>query len=197
MKRYVLLDRDGTINVEKNYLADPELLELLPGALEGLKSLADLGLGLVVITNQSGIGRGLMTEQQVDAVHQRLRELLHVGNVQLQGIYVCPHHPQTPCHCRKPATGLVQQAAADCGFVPEHCFLIGDKPSDIALGKNIGAVSLLVRTGYGWQSEQADDLQADDIVDDLPQAACWITKHLSQFPAPTPTASALRPRPAT
>ncbi|MGB9105690.1 MAG: HAD-IIIA family hydrolase, partial [Terriglobales bacterium] len=126
-RRYVLLDRDGTLNVEKNYLSDPAGVELMPGVGQALAALQKIGLGLVVITNQSGVGRGYLDVAQLDRIHARLRELLSAEGVVLDGIYYCPHTPQEGCACRKPSTGLIENAAADLGFDPQRCFVVGDK----------------------------------------------------------------------
>jgi D-glycero-D-manno-heptose 1,7-bisphosphate phosphatase len=174
-RRFVLLDRDGTLIVERHYLSRPEDVQLLPGALAGLQRLRQLGLGLVVITNQSGIGRGYFDQAALDAVHARLRQLLQDGGVHLDGIYVCPHGPEDGCACRKPATGLVRQAAAELGFEPAEAFVIGDKASDVEMGRRLGATTLLVRTGYGREHEQGK-VQADFVVDDLGAVAEVITK---------------------
>ena len=137
----------------RNYLQrTPAQLELLSGAGEALRRLAGLGCGLIVVTNQSGIARGLIRPTELKAVHERLQELLAAEAVYLDGIYTCPHREEDNCGCRKPRTGLVEQAARECGFDPRECFLIGDKVSDIELGRNVGAVTFLVRTGYGCQA---------------------------------------------
>jgi D-glycero-D-manno-heptose 1,7-bisphosphate phosphatase len=171
MRRYVLLDRDGTINVDCDYLCDPRKLELIPGAADGLRRLAGLGLGLVVITNQSGVSRGLIQPEQLEAVQARLGQLLAGEGIGLDGIYSCPHGPADGCNCRKPLTGLVEQAARELHFDPRLAFMVGDKASDIELGRRVGAVTLLVRTGYGAETERAALARADHVVDDLAQAA--------------------------
>jgi D-glycero-D-manno-heptose 1,7-bisphosphate phosphatase len=170
-KRYVLLDRDGTMIVEREYLADPADVALLPGAAEGMRLLQAAGFGLVVITNQSGIGRGYFDEAALSAVHARLCELLAAEHVSLEGIYHCPHVESDQCGCRKPRTGLVEQAASDFHFDPQQSFVVGDKAIDVELGQAIGAVSLLVRTGYGAEHERKQTCRPDFIVDDLRTAA--------------------------
>jgi D-glycero-D-manno-heptose 1,7-bisphosphate phosphatase len=171
MRRFVLLDRDGTLNVDCDYLCDPARLELIPGAAGALRRLAGLGLGLIVITNQSGVGRGLIRPDQLAAVHQRLGELLAGEGVKLAGIYACPHVPADACHCRKPGIALVEQAAAELDFNPAQGFVVGDKASDIELGRRLGATTLLVRTGYGAETERDGRADPDFVVDDLAQAA--------------------------
>ena len=169
-RRFVLLDRDGTLIAERNYLARVEDVELLPGTAPGLHRLQEAGLGLVVLTNQSGLGRGYFDWAALNAVHAHLTKLLADQGVSLDGIYVCPHTPDDTCDCRKPQPGLVQRAAAELHFDPTESFVLGDKPCDIELGRAIGAVTFLVRTGYGalWERE---GLQADYIVDDVLAAA--------------------------
>jgi len=170
-RRFVLLDRDGTINVDKHYLADPGGVELIDGAAEGLRRLADMGLGLVVLTNQSGVGRGLFDSLTLELINERLSRELGAHGVRLNGIYCCPHRPEDGCDCRKPLTGLVDRAAAELNFDPHRCFAIGDRPRDIELGTAIGATTLLVRTGHGARFEREGQIRPDFVVDDLREAA--------------------------
>jgi D-glycero-D-manno-heptose 1,7-bisphosphate phosphatase len=177
MRRFVLLDRDGTVMVEQNYLADAALVELLPGAAEGLRNLAAVGFGLVVVTNQSGIGRGYFDWPTLDAIHTRMEALLGAEGVRLDGIYVCPHTPEDMCECRKPRRGLVDQAAARLGFDPAESVVIGDKACDIELGSRIGARTILLRTGYGAETEASRAASPDCVVDGLAEAARVIAAH--------------------
>ncbi len=179
-QRFVALDRDGTIIVECHYLSDPIQVELLPGAADGLRKLSAMGLGLVVITNQSGLGRGFFDQARLDQIHQRMRELLEKGGVTLDGIYFCPHTPEDHCSCRKPKPGLLELAAKEIGFEPKNCFVIGDKPCDIELGQGVGATTLLVCTGYGAQGVAEMATQPEYIVDDLSDAAHVIQRVLRQ-----------------
>ena len=151
-RRYVVLDRDGTLNVEKTYLSDPEELELLPGVTAGLKLLQTHGFGLVVLSNQSGIGRGILSREIVEKIHLRLRELLQREGVNLESIYYCPHTPEQNCACRKPSPAMIHQAAKDLNFDPQESFVVGDKCSDIEMGRRVNAVTVLVLTGYGKQA---------------------------------------------
>jgi len=173
-RRFVLLDRDGTIIEEKHYLSDPEQVRLIPGVADGLRQLTEMDLGLVVITNQSGVGRGLFGEDQVERVHERMRELLGEENVRLEGIYFCPHAPEEGCTCRKPATGLVEQAVLDLGFDPRDSFVVGDKACDVELGLRLGATTFLVRTGYGMQEEMEEAAVAEFVVDGVWEVASLI-----------------------
>jgi D-glycero-D-manno-heptose 1,7-bisphosphate phosphatase len=164
-RRFVMLDRDGTVIRECHYLADPGQVELLPGVGEGLRQLQEMGL--VLLTNQSGIHRGYFGWEEVERVHQMLRELLGAEGVELEGIFVCPHRPEEGCGCRKPEPGLVHQAAQELGFDPQAGFVIGDKECDIDVGKRVGAQTFLVRTGYGAQLEAEGDRRPDYVVDDI------------------------------
>jgi histidinol-phosphate phosphatase family protein len=169
-RNVVVLDRDGTINLERHYLADPAEVALLDGAAEGLRHLRGLGLDLLVVTNQSGVGRGYFTTETLAAIHGRLTECLAAEDVELAGIYVCPHAPGDGCRCRKPGTALLERAARELAFDPRDAFVIGDKASDIELGRRAGSTTLLVRTGYGAETAEAGT-PADYIVDDLREAA--------------------------
>jgi D-glycero-D-manno-heptose 1,7-bisphosphate phosphatase len=178
-RRFVALDRDGTIIEERHYLSDPEGVTLLPHAINGLRRLRELGLGLVVITNQSAIGRGFFDIARLELIHQRLCDLLTVGGIHFDGIYFCPHVPDDRCLCRKPEPGLLRRAASDCNFDPSRAFVIGDKACDIALGQQIGATTLLVRTGYGAQAAADGTVTPDYVVDNLGEAAVIIERLLA------------------
>ena len=190
--RYILLDRDGTIIVDRHYLAEAAGVELLPGAAAGMRRLAALGFRFVVVTNQSGIARGYFDEPALTAMHVRLAELLAAEQVSLAGVYHCPHTDEAACECRKPNTGMARQAAADLGFDLGTTIVIGDKCADIDLGKAIGATTVLVRTGHGRATEQAAKCRADYTADDLLDAATWIESLLPMGEGFTPHASRLR-----
>lgn len=170
-KRYVLLDRDGTVNVDRGYLNDPDELELIRGVGPALARLREQGLGLVIVSNQSGIGRGFLDELDLGRIHARLTELLAMDGTALDGIYCCPHLPTDRCACRKPETALVALAAAEHGFDPAESFVVGDKACDIELGRRVGATTILVRTGYGEEAAADPSVEADHIVADLSEAA--------------------------
>ncbi len=174
LTHYVLLDRDGTLIVERHYLSDPEQVELLPNAAEGLHAMRRLGFGLIVITNQSGIGRGYFDEAHLGQVHDRLHAVLQHADLTVDGVYYCPHTPDDHCACRKPRPGLIQQAARDLHFEPADCVVIGDKASDIRLGQGVGATTILVRTGYGEQELTKLEIPPDAVVADLLEAAAFL-----------------------
>jgi len=171
-ERCVLLDRDGTLIVEKDYLSDPRKVELIPGAGTALRQLQQANWGICLVTNQSGIARGYFDSQRLAEVHDRLAQLLADFGVRLDGIYVCPHGPDDGCDCRKPLPGLVEQARAEHGFDPRESWVIGDKEADVELARAVGARSILVRTGYGKTHEAVTE--ADFVVDNLPAAATLI-----------------------
>lgn len=164
---HVVLDRDGTINVDKHYLAEPGQVELLPGAAEGLRGLQSLGMALIVATNQSGVARGYFDESQLDRIHDRLRELLAAEGVSLDAIYYATDLPDSGSVRRKPAPGMLLEAARDFGFQPSEAFVVGDKDCDISLGQAVRATTVLVRTGYGAHFEQQPDCSPDHVVDNL------------------------------
>lgn len=145
----VFLDRDGTLIEEKGYLSDPQQVKLLDGVVEGLKALKVLALPLVVVTNQSGIGRGLFTLQDAEAVNAVIRDKLCAHGINIAAWYMCPHKPGAMCRCRKPMPGLIEIACQDLDLDPQRSFVVGDKQSDIDLARAIGADSFLVTTGYG------------------------------------------------
>lgn len=171
MKRYVILDRDGTVVRDRHYLSQPEQVELLPWAAEGLRAMQAMGLGLVIATNQSGVGRGMFDSTRLDAIHQRMCDLLGAEGVTLDGIFSCPHVPEDDCDCRKPRTGLVEQASRRVGFRPSEAFVVGDKPSDVELGRRIGATTFLVQSVCGADAVGQGPGGCDYVVDDLRQAA--------------------------
>ena len=156
MRRAILLDRDGTLIVERNYLCDPDAVELERNVLPALRALDRAGFLLVVVTNQSGIGRGLFGVAEFEAVQARLAERLAEGGVSLAAAYHCPHHPTAgrgeflgPCPCRKPAPGMLERAVEELGLEREACFMVGDNLSDVGAGRAAGMRTVLVRTGYG------------------------------------------------
>jgi D-glycero-D-manno-heptose 1,7-bisphosphate phosphatase len=138
----VLFDRDGTLVRDVPYNGDPARVELMPGAGEAIRDLRTRGLRTGVVSNQSGIGRGLLTEGQVRAVNLRVEELLgRLGTWQ-----ICPHHPDDGCPCRKPAPGLVFAACEALGVSPERTVVVGDIEADVVAARYAGAMSVLVPT---------------------------------------------------
>ena len=167
---FVLLDRDGTVIAQKHHLSSIEDLELLPGAGQGIRRLNAARIGVVVVTNQSVIGRGLLTPEGLATIHDEMLRRLEREDARVDAIYVCPHIPEDACACRKPLPFLAQRAASELGFELTEAFVIGDQPGDIELGRACGATTFLVRTGYGneWETR---GLRADFVADDLAAAA--------------------------
>lgn len=175
-KRYVLLDRDGTILVERNYLSRVDDVELLPGVGAALREMHSMGLGLIIVTNQSGVARGYFSVETLELIHQRMGQILLDEGVILDKIYSCPHHPDDGCECRKPLAGMVSLATRDFGFDPTNAFMIGDKEADTKLGMRIGAKTFLVGTGYGESYRHT--AQYDYFVENLSDAAAIIQQHI-------------------
>lgn len=182
-RRVALLDRDGTVIADRHYLADPGGVALLPGAVEGLRALSREGIRLVILTNQSGVARGLITASQLAAVHDRLVTLLAAEGITLGGIFVCPHAPTSGCACRKPADGLAREAAGRLGFRLEESVVVGDKPTDLELGHRLGVPAILVGTGEGAATLQSGAARADYSVNDLSGLAELLT-HPAGLPVP-------------
>jgi histidinol-phosphate phosphatase family protein len=174
----VYLDRDGTLNFDPGYLNQPEQLRLLPGVGPAVARLNRAGFKTVVLSNQSGVARGLITQDQLEAIHQRLRELLAEDGAWLDGIFICPHHPDERCICRKPAPGLVHRALQELGVFPGNAIVIGDKATDVELARNVGALAVFVRSGSAPGEEQARmaerGLAPDYVARDLTEAVRWI-----------------------
>ncbi len=175
-KRYALLDRDGTLIVEKNYLSRAEQVELLPGAANALRNLRAMGWGAILISNQSGIARGYFTWDDLVGIHLRLERLLAEQNAILDGIYVCPHLPEERCMCRKPSPGLIRQAALEHAFNPADCVVVGDKACDLELGRRVGAQTCLVLTGYGQIFEETRLHLADYVLDGIGELPALIAQ---------------------
>ncbi len=179
MKRAVFLDRDGTLNVDRHYLSKPEQFELIPGTGPALRRLQDAGFLLVVVTNQSGIGRGYYTEADLHAVNARMNELLAPSGVRLAKIYYAPEAPEQPSRGRKPSAEFLFDARDELGVDLARSFMVGDKVIDLECGWNAGVQqSLLVRTGYGAETERklGDQARRAVVVADLPAAAEWILR---------------------
>jgi len=159
----VFLDRDGTLMEEVEYCADPAMVRVYPGIPEALRRIKEAGWSAFIITNQSGIGRGLMTEAQYVAVQEELLRQLGAGAI--DGVYFCPDAPGVPSTRRKPAPGMVWEAAAAYDIDLPHSFFIGDKSSDMECGKRAGVRTVLVLTGYGAQQRCNPDSIARDFAE--------------------------------
>ena len=143
-RRLALIDRDGTIIVDKVYLSDPDEIEFAPGAIEGLRLLRDAGFTLVLITNQSGIARGYFDLAALERIHDRLQSMLAAEGLQLKAIYFCPHGPDDGCNCRKPAPGMINEAMRDLGVGANQVVVIGDSDADMGAAAAAGAKGVSV-----------------------------------------------------
>jgi D-glycero-D-manno-heptose 1,7-bisphosphate phosphatase len=177
MERAVFLDRDGTLIAEKNYLCRPEDVEIFPGTGAALKKLSAAGFKLVIVTNQSGIGRGYFTLADAERVNEHLvREFARDG-VRFEKIYIAPEAPDQPSRGRKPSPQFLFDARDEFGLNLAESFMVGDKLIDLECGWNAGVEkSILVRTGYGAEVERAaaNKFASAVIVNDLRKAAEWI-----------------------
>jgi len=183
--RAVFLDRDGTINEEMGYINHVDRFQLLPRTARAIRLINTNGLKAVVVTNQSGVARGMFPESLVGEVHRRMEDFLRADGAHIDGIYYCPHHPdfgppkyRRRCNCRKPATGMIERACNDLGIDPKRSYMVGDRFIDVEFARKIGTKGILVLTGYGkgeltycdgkWREKP--DFIARDIYD----AARWI-----------------------
>ena len=177
MNRAVFLDRDGTLIVEKNYLHQPEEVEIFPGVGAALKRLADAGFKLIIVTNQSGIGRGYYTLADAERVNERVCTDLARDGVRFEKIYIAPEAPDQPSRVRKPSPQFLFDARDEFNLNLAESFMVGDKLIDLECGWNAGVKkSILVRTGYGAGVERDDYEQTKRavVVDDLNGMAGWI-----------------------
>ncbi len=189
MRRAVFIDRDGTLNADIGYAGDPSRVRLLPNAGEAVCRINGSGLAAVIVTNQSGVARGLITEAQVKMVNRHVVDSLAAFGAKIDGVYYCPHHPEGKlaeftrrCDCRKPLTGLLEMAAADLEIDLGQSFMIGDKASDVEAGVRAGAKSILVRTGYGnsaIQELEKRNMPIAHVAGDVLEAVEWIVRDVN------------------
>jgi len=174
-RKAVFFDRDGTLMEEVDYCSDPALVRVFPGVPEAIADLKRAGFLAIIVTNQSGIGRGMFTVAQFNAVEQEA--LRQIGPGQVDASYFCADLPSAPTQRRKPAPGMILEAAAAFGIDLAASFMVGDKASDIECGRRAGTRTILVRTGYGAATERDPGFQAPDFVaNDVPEAVRWILK---------------------
>ena len=182
MNGIVFFDRDGTIIEEEGYLCDPSRLREVPGAAESLRRIARGGYLIAVVSNQAGLAKGKFSREQMEAVHRAFVEHFKARGVAFDGVEYCPHHPEglvaelrVACGCRKPGTGMADRILARLS-VPPSCrrWMVGDKMSDVLMGKGLGAATILVATGYGDRERLAMErhgLRADLYVPSIREAA--------------------------
>jgi len=183
-KRAVFLDRDGTINVDVGYPRDFAQVTLFPWSAEAVRRINAAGFVAVVVTNQSGVGRGFYSEEELQTLHRRMGEALAARGARLEAFYYCPHYDYAAdpryrggCACRKPAPGMAEQAARDFGLDLASSYMIGDKVEDVRLGLAFGGTPILVRTGFGEASAvrlEALGLRPAAIAANLLEAVAWL-----------------------
>ncbi|MBI5232985.1 MAG: lipopolysaccharide heptosyltransferase II [Deltaproteobacteria bacterium] len=172
----VFLDRDGTINEDSGYVGSPDKVVLIQGAGDAIKRLNDMGLKVIVITNQSAVGRGYFTECDVMAVNKRISGLIAESGAHIDGFYWCPHLPEEDCGCRKPKPGMLKRAALDHKIELKGSYLAGDKVCDIETAAGVGAKGVLVLTGYGEKARALLSVEPHHIAQDLSRAVDWIVR---------------------
>jgi D-glycero-D-manno-heptose 1,7-bisphosphate phosphatase len=183
MNKAVFLDRDGTIVEDVGYLNSPEQLKFIPGAIEAIKMLNDSGYKVVVISNQAGVARGLITEDMLQTIDKTLHKWILNGGAHLDGMYYCPHHPEhgvypykQACLCRKPHPGLIKRAHRDLDIDLSQSYMIGDKASDVKAGKRAGTKTIFVMTGRGKEEKEKLTGKPDHIAANLLDAVKWFLR---------------------
>ena len=153
-------------------------MQIFPGAVEAVARLKQAGARVVMITNQSGVGRGLFSIETLGAIHAKLRAVFDAGGAPFDGLYYCPHHPDDGCACRKPGTVMVERAVADLGLDLSHVYVVGDQRRDIDLARRIGAKGILVTTGptsvQALEELRQEVAVPDYVATDLSQAVTWL-----------------------
>jgi len=157
-----------------HYLKRPEELELLPGAGEAIRRLNDQRLPVILVTNQSGVGRGYLSEETLQCIHDLLKKMLAEHGAHLDAIYYCPDLPDSGSSCRKPEIGMLEQAAREHRIDLRRSYVVGDMAKDIEMGRRAGAKTILVLTGYG--QEAREKVQPDHLAEDLAGAVAWIER---------------------
>ena len=155
----VFFDRDGTLNPDPGYINEPNKFEFYKGAKEALKNIYDIGYKIFVITNQSGVGRGLVKEDVLEEIHQKLVRELEAEGVEVAGVYYCPHHPGEKCNCRKPSPEMVRIAVREHGIDVARSFFIGDK-----------CKTILVKTGEEGDNSKVEDCYPDYVISNIEEA---------------------------
>lgn len=187
----VFLDRDGTVNEQMGYINHISRFHLLPSAADAIRKLNKKNIPVVVVSNQSGLARGYFPVELLDEVHARMGELLAEDGASIDGLYYCSHHPDAKeekyrqvCNCRKPKTGMLEQAALEMNLDLSRSYLVGDRWSDIKCAHYAGCTSVLVLTGYGRGDYQyiapAQEVQPTHVAENLLEAVEWILKEIEK-----------------
>jgi len=174
--RAVFIDRDGTININFGYIDKPERFKFHKGVIEGMKLLKKNGYKIIIVTNQSGIGRGFFSEKELEKIHNKMIKELSEKNINVDAVYYCPHHPEDNCNCRKPKTGLLESAVKDLDIDIKESFVIGDRMLDMEAGDKMGCKTVLVPEN----KEKIDiemkesSIKPDFVCDDFYLGVKWI-----------------------
>ena len=188
----VFLDRDGTLSEERGFIDRLELLEIFPWTPDAIRLLNRAGFAVVVVTNQSAVGRGIIDLAFLQSVHDTFDRHLAKAGARVDRYYYCPHHPEAPlpeyravCRCRKPAPGMIEQAASELGLDLARSFMVGDRPIDVACGHAAGVRSVLVRSGHSSGGNEAPPglAEPDAILNNLMEAVGWILRSSSPLSA--------------
>ncbi|PIQ84466.1 MAG: D,D-heptose 1,7-bisphosphate phosphatase [Candidatus Omnitrophica bacterium CG11_big_fil_rev_8_21_14_0_20_63_9] len=171
-RRAVFLDRDGTVARYREYCCRVEEFELLPDVGKAIQRLNQAGLPVIIVTNQSAIGRGWLTTETLEAIHDKMRRELARSGARVDAIYVCPHRPDEGCACRKPRSAMLQRAASEFRLSLPDSYMVGDRQLDMLSGRAVGSRTVLVRTGH--QPEADGAAQADYSAETLEDAVRWI-----------------------
>jgi D-glycero-D-manno-heptose 1,7-bisphosphate phosphatase len=177
------LDRDGTIVEDVGYMNSPDQIQFIPGSIEAIKMLNEAGFKVVVISNQAGVARGLVTEDMLQTIDKTLHKWILNGGAHLDGIYYCPHHPEhgvypykQVCECRKPHPGLIKRAHRDLDIDLSQSYMIGDKATDVEAGKSAGTKTVFVTSGRGKEENRKLKGKPNHISENLLEAVSWILK---------------------
>jgi len=179
----VFLDRDGTIIEDLGYISSPEQIKFIPGAIEAIKALKTAGYKIIIISNQSGVARGLLTEDMLQTIDKIIHKKILHGGGHVDASYYCVHHPehgvypyQQACDCRKPEPGLIKKGAREQNVDLDRSFMVGDHPFDIEAGKKTGVKTVFLLTGHGRKEQAALKSAPDHIAATIVEAAQWILK---------------------
>jgi D-glycero-D-manno-heptose 1,7-bisphosphate phosphatase len=180
----VFVDRDGTMVLDKHYLADPRGLDIIPTVPEGIKKLNDAGIPVIMVTNQSGVARGKFDEATLELIHQRLFEILEDDGAIVNGLYYCPHMPDAGCDCRKPKPGMLLRARKEHGFDLTKSYIIGDRMLDIEMAHSVGAIGVIVPEP-GDQYHVDSEIEASKEMPDMRkttflEAVDWILRDIDR-----------------
>jgi D-glycero-D-manno-heptose 1,7-bisphosphate phosphatase len=180
----VFLDRDGTINEDSGYIDHPNRIELIPRSRQAIKRLNKKNILTIIVSNQSGVGRGYLKRKDVALVDEKLKTELVKGKAYIDDTYYCYHHPDNNCSCRKPKPGMLNKAARKFHLDLTRCFVVGDHYSDIALGYEVGAKTVMVLTGHGRAEMKSKSIKSkcrpDYVAKDLYAAVNWILKQVKK-----------------